>query len=146
MCQGFVGPVIQHALRKMPLTKLSPGRTHSGIVHGPYWTFLRFALSLPHLREFEMTGFTFCPVVLPNEALELEGENCTALTTFRYEAILTRGQKYAFLEEKDTLSLVLENIHHSLATLALPSEPAPIPLMSQWDWPSLRELKLRRMR
>lgn len=146
VCQAFIGPIIQHILRQMPsLTKLSL-RTHVGVVHGPYWAFLRFALSLPRLREFEMTGLTFCPVVLPDESLELEDGTCAPLTAFRYEAILTRDRRYALSVEKDALSLILAKIHRSLATLVLPSEPAPISLMSCLDWPNLRELKLRGMR
>ena len=117
-----------------------------GVVHGPYWTFLRFALSLPHLREFEMTGLTFCPVVLPDETLELEDGTFAPLTVFRYEAILTRDRTFALSVEKDALSLVLAKIHRTLATLSLPSEPAPISLMSSVDWPNLRELKLRGVR
>ncbi|KAM5544065.1 hypothetical protein V8D89_002251 [Ganoderma adspersum] len=146
VCQAFIGPVIQYILRQMSsLTKLSL-RTHMGVVHGPYWTFLRFALSLPRLRDFEMTGLTFCPVILPDETLELEDGSLAPLTAFRYEAILTRDRTFALSVEKDALSLVLAKIHRSLTTLALPSEPAPIALMSSVDWPNLRELKLRGMR
>ncbi|KAM5544854.1 hypothetical protein V8D89_001752 [Ganoderma adspersum] len=146
VCQAFIGPVIQHILRQMPsLAKLSL-RTRVGVVHGPYWTFLRFALALPRLREFEMTGLTFCPVVLPDETLELEDGSCAPLTAFRYEAVLTRDRRYALSVERDALSLILAKSHRSLATLALPSEPAPISLMSNINWPNLRELKLRGMR
>ncbi|KAM5544836.1 hypothetical protein V8D89_001734, partial [Ganoderma adspersum] len=94
------------------LAKLSL-RTHVGVVHGPYWTFLHFALSLPCLREFEMTGLTFCPVVLPDETLELEDGTCAPLTAFQYEAVLTRDQRYALSMERDALSLILTKIHHS---------------------------------
>ena len=146
VCQAFIGPVIQHTLRQMPsLTKLSL-RTPFRVVHGPYWTFLRFALALAHLREFEMTGLTFCPAVLPDETLELEDGSLAPLTAFRYEAILNRGREYALSVEKDALSRVLANVHRTLTTLALPSEPAPIALMSSVDWPNLRELTLRGMR
>ncbi|PIL28328.1 hypothetical protein GSI_09479 [Ganoderma sinense ZZ0214-1] len=93
-----------------------------------------------------MVGLTFCPVVLPDETFDLEGGTCAPLTAFRYEAILTRDRKYAISVEKDALALVLEKIHHSLVTLALPSEPAPISLMARLDWPNLRELRLRGMR
>ena len=145
-CQVFIGPVIRHILQQMPsLSKLSLC-TDIGVVHGPSWTFLQLALSLPHLRQFEMTGLTFCPVVLPTETLELGDGTCAPLTAFRYEAILTRDRRYALAGEKDALSLVLERIHHSLAALALPSEPAPVTLMSRRHWPSLRELRLRGMR
>ncbi|PIL28115.1 hypothetical protein GSI_09766 [Ganoderma sinense ZZ0214-1] len=142
VCRVFIGPVIQRVLKHMPsLAKLSL-YTHSGVLHGPSWTFLRFALSdLPRLREFEMTGLTFCPLVLPPESLELE--TCAPLTAFRYEAILTRGRKFAVSAEKDALSLVLGQVHDTLVTLALPSEPAPVALMSRCTWPNLRELKLR---
>nr|VWO95468.1 CifB [Ganoderma boninense] len=144
VCRVFLGPVIQRVLKHMPsLTKLSL-RTNRGVVHGPYWTFLNFALSLPRLREFEMIGLTFCPVVLPTESLQLESG--APLTAFRYEAFLTRDRAYARAAEKDALAVVLEKIHHSLVTLALPSEPAPIHLMSGISWPNLRELKLRGMR
>ncbi|PIL28098.1 hypothetical protein GSI_09749 [Ganoderma sinense ZZ0214-1] len=146
VCEEFLGPVVQRTLRQMPLlTKLSLC-TRQGVVHGPYWSFLRFALSLPRLREFEMVGLTFCPVVLPDEPFDLEGGACASLTVFRYEAILTRGRKYAISVEKDALALVLEKTHHSLVILALPSEPAPISLMARLDWPNLRELRLRGMR
>ncbi|KAI1792110.1 hypothetical protein LXA43DRAFT_887974 [Ganoderma leucocontextum] len=146
LCQVFIGPVIKHVLQQMPsLAKLSL-RTDIGVVHGPVWTFLQFALSLPRLRELEMTGLTFCPVVLPTETLELEEGACAPLTAFRYEAILTRDRRYALSVEKDALTLVLEHVHRTLATLALPSEPTPILLMSRCDWPNLRELKLRGMR
>ena len=135
-CRVFIGPVIGRILQQMPsLSKLSPC-AGIGVVHGPSWTFPQLALSLPRLRQFEMTGLTFCPVVLPNQTLEVEDGNCAALATFRYEAIPTRDRKYALSEERDALSLVLEMIHHSLATLALPSEPAPIPLIFQRDWPN----------
>ncbi|KAI1792107.1 hypothetical protein LXA43DRAFT_1134782 [Ganoderma leucocontextum] len=146
VCGVFIGPVIKHILQQMPsLTKISL-RTNIGVVHGPYWTFLQFALSLPRLREFEMTGLTFCPVVLPTETLEFDDGACAPLTAFRYEAVLSRGRKYALSVEKDALALVLEKIHHTLVTLTLPSEPAPISLLSLCEWPNLRELKLRGMR
>ena len=75
-CRVSIGPVIRHILQQMPsLTGVSLS-THLGVVHGPTWTFLRLALSLPRLREFEMIGLTFCPVVLPTETLELEAGAC----------------------------------------------------------------------
>ncbi|KAI1792100.1 hypothetical protein LXA43DRAFT_972700 [Ganoderma leucocontextum] len=135
VCRVFIGPVIKHVLQQMPsLAKLSL-RTDIGVVHGPYWTFLQFALSLPRLE-----------IVLPTETLELEDGACAPLTAFRYEAILTRDRRYALSVEKDALALVLEQIHLTLITLALPSEPAPISSMSRYRWPNLRELKLRGMR
>ena len=146
VCRVFVGLVIRHILRGMPLlTKMSLS-THPGVVHGPTWTFLCFALSLPRLREFEMTGLTFCPVVLPTETLEFDAGTCAPLTVFRYEAILACDRRYALSVEQDALSLVLAQVHCTLATFALPREPAPIPLISRCDWLNLRELKLREMR
>ncbi len=54
---------------------------------------LRFALSLQRLRELEMAGMTFCPVVLPTETLELEDGTCAPLIVFRYKAILTPDRR-----------------------------------------------------
>ena len=145
-CQVFIGPVIRHILQRMPsLSKISLC-TSVGMAHGPSRTFLQLALSLPRLRQFEMTGLTFCPVVLPTETLELEVGACPPLTVFRYEAILTCDRRYVLSVERDALSLVLEQVHRTLTMLALPSEPAPISLMSRRHWPSLRKLKLRGMR
>ncbi|PIL28348.1 hypothetical protein GSI_09499 [Ganoderma sinense ZZ0214-1] len=121
--------------------------TRQQAVHGLSWGTVKMILSIPQIREVSIIGLLLSPSKLPDDDYRLD--SLSPITAFHYEVFSHRfdgmntRQNYPFPSELELLQLVLSRIHTSLERLVLSVEPALLLAMSQWSWPSLRELRLR---
>ena len=131
----------------MPSLRSIAVLTRKQVVHGLSFGTVKMILSIPQVREVSITGLLLSPSKLPDDDYYLD--SFSPITSFHYEVFSNRfaamktRQNYPFPSEKELLHLVLGRIHTSLQKLVLSVEPAPLLAMSQWDWPHLRELRLR---
>ncbi len=111
--------------------------------HGLSWeTFCSF-LSLPQVSRLIVDWLYICPI--PPAAVALQLHSWTRLTYLEY-IVPTIRQPYSRPSESDALDRVLQFLHSSLETLALPTEPMLMDRIAVLDWPRLRELNLRGLR
>ncbi|TBU54761.1 hypothetical protein BD310DRAFT_827387 [Dichomitus squalens] len=141
LCGVLCGPWFEHVLQHMPALRTLSLHMRRKLIHGVSWSTLKTILSLPHIDGLVLSGPIFCPAQLPSDNFHLE--SCSSLTSFRYEVWESRNVYPLGSAEGQALSTVLSWLHNSLETLVLPSEPAPLLAMSAWEWPNLRELRLR---
>ena len=152
---GVVGSSsVELALRNMPHLSSVRLSVNPDVIHGISWKDFTMFLSLPNLQKFSMSGLLFCPVKSPSDIYDPQllpplVSFCYGFSLFRHCIYrrefepLDYERQYSFTTEEDLLSLALEKLHHSLETLVLPSESAPIRSISSWYWPNLRELRFR---
>ncbi|KAM5544093.1 hypothetical protein V8D89_002279 [Ganoderma adspersum] len=132
---------LRDALRAMPLLHSVSLRLCIREVHGIGWELIAAILSTPHLRSFTVGTLLFSPREAPS--LETRVDTIAPITTFRYEQPSFRSYLLTYPTQRDSLAFVLTHTHRSLESLLLPSEVAPVAVLSQTQWPQLRELSLR---
>ncbi|RDX46250.1 hypothetical protein OH76DRAFT_1465503 [Lentinus brumalis] len=145
ICGALESPKLQYVLQNMPyLSAIVVRPIHSHwFGHGLSWDTLCGFLSLPQLSRLVLEHVHICP--RPPDAAALQLQPCTPISSFEYLLPNIRDP-YGRLSETEALDRVLRFLHHSLETLSLPAEPAPIITISSLDWPRLRELRLRGLR
>ncbi|TBU27487.1 hypothetical protein BD311DRAFT_665176 [Dichomitus squalens] len=148
LCGVICRSSLQRALQSLPVLNNITIRTWRRVVHGLSWDTVQTISSLLQVREVSIIGLLLCPSKLPNDDYRCDSHS--SLTSFHYEVPSNRFtslgtcQTYPFPSEEEALRLVLGRLHSSLEKLVLSSEPAPMLAMSEWQWPHLRELRLRR--
>lgn len=146
-CGVVGGSSLEQALRHMPTLRSISVLTRQRVVHGLPWATVKMILSLPQIQEVSITGLLLCPSKLPHDDYRLD--SFTPVTSFHYEVFSNRfngmgtRQRYPFPSEEEVLLLVLSRLYSFFEKLVLSVEPAPLLAMSQWNWPRLRELRLR---
>ena len=147
LCGVVYGPTLQQALQSMPALRCLTIAVEERVVHGLSWETVKMLFSLPQIREVSIIGLLFCPSRLPEDNYICD--SFSPLTSLHYEVQSLRftplgtRQHYPFPSEEELLHLALDSLHLSLEKLILSSEPAPMLAMSRWNWPHLRELRLR---
>ncbi|KAM5544820.1 hypothetical protein V8D89_001718 [Ganoderma adspersum] len=132
---------LRDALRAMPLLYSVSLRLCVREVHGIGWELIAAILSTPQLRSFTVGTLLFSPREAPS--LETRVDTIAPITIFRYEQPSFRSYLLTYPTQRDSLAFVLTHAHRSLESLLLPSEVAPVAVLSQTQWPQLRELSLR---
>lgn len=140
LCGAYPGAAVAERLRELPHLRFLKIYKRHDQTHGLSWSTLRSILSVPQLREFELCYLYFCPVLRPEEELNIE--TLAPLTHFKYQMHFTR-EVLSFPPETPALAAVLKKLSATLETLILSSEPAPMSALAQWHWPCLRTLVLR---
>ncbi|PIL28093.1 hypothetical protein GSI_09744 [Ganoderma sinense ZZ0214-1] len=109
-------------------------------IHGIGWDSIAAILSAPQLRSFTLGAFLLSPREAPLD------RTCTdalaPITTFRFEQPALHASLLDYPAQQNTLAFVLPRLHSFLESLHLPSEVAPVAVLSQTQWPRLRELSL----
>nr|VWO96496.1 Lrr-gala family type III effector protein (Gala 3) [Ganoderma boninense] len=108
-------------------------------IHGIGWDSVAAILSVPQLRSFSIKAFLLSPREVPPEAWT---DTLAPITTFRYDQPIFRSILRRYPAQQDTLAVILPRLRQSLESLLLPSEVAPIAVLSQTQWLRLRELSL----
>ena len=107
---------------------------------GVPWVIFATMLSTPQLRVFEIRGRihrAFDRLAKPPY------QSFAPLRAFRYVPDHIDTPVRIGPTEKRMLVILLEKVSATLETLVLPSESVPLRLMNLWEWPNLRELRLR---
>lgn len=121
LCGAFPADALADRLRELPrLRSLTIHKTNA-VVHGLPWSTLSAILSVPHLRELKVVTIHFCPVLRPEEQLNVD--SLSPLTSFQY-GFAFPAKSEAFPAETAALAAVLGKLCGTLETLALPTEPA----------------------
>ena len=81
LCGAYPGAAVAERLRELPqLYFLKIYKQHDQ-THGLSWSTLHAVLSVPQLREFELSSLHFCPILRPDN--ELNVDMLAPLTHFR---------------------------------------------------------------
>ena len=139
MCGVMDGAFLKDALRAMPHLRSVFVGFNWREAHGIGWDAIEAILSAVQLREFTIRSYMFCPRKAPARDLPLN--HFALLTAFNYERISSQPPLHAE-EQRQSLAIVLGNLHLSLERLRLPSDLAPISTIGSLLWPQLREFKL----
>ncbi|KAI1792108.1 hypothetical protein LXA43DRAFT_360889 [Ganoderma leucocontextum] len=139
LCGTMSATFLKDALRAMPRLRSVCLDMYAQEVHGIGWDSLAAVLSTPQLRTFTVETFLFSPREAPSETWV---DTLAPITTFRYDRPSFRSCLRAYPSQQDTLAFVLTHLHRSLESLLLPSEITPVAVLSQIQWPQLRELSL----
>ncbi|KAI0656422.1 hypothetical protein C8Q70DRAFT_333982 [Cubamyces menziesii] len=107
---------------------------------GVPWVIFATILSTPQLRVFEIRGRIHRAF---DRLAEPPYQSFAPLRAFRYVPDHIDTPVRIGPIEKRMLVILLEQVSVTLETLVLPSESVPLRLMSLWEWPNLRELRLR---
>ncbi|KAI0363298.1 hypothetical protein BV20DRAFT_975852 [Pilatotrama ljubarskyi] len=141
LCGVLDGEVLHAALSAMPLLHTFQLRLDGSAVHGLPPRVLHGILTVPHLQRFTCTGYTISP---RSSALEdAMFHSLAKLSSFEYSRDDYRHEPRVYDSEAQMLRLILRHLHQTLEVLAIPVEAAPLPLLRDISWPSLRVLKLR---
>ncbi|PIL32405.1 hypothetical protein GSI_05651 [Ganoderma sinense ZZ0214-1] len=124
----------------MPLLRSVSLRICRQELHGVGWDVLAAILSAPHLRSFTFGRLLFSPREAPPETWI---GTLAPVTAFRYDQPSYPSNLLEYPTQQETLAFILKRLHRSLESLLLPSEIAPVAVLSQVQWPELRELTLR---
>ena len=142
LCGTLHASFLSNALRAMPRLRSVHLEAYCQGVHGVGWDSIAAILSVPQLRSFDLMTFLLCPRAAPSEA-QADSDALAPITTFRYDQAVLRSFLCTYPTQQDTLEFILTRLHHSLESLLLPSEITPVAVLSQNQWPRLRELSLR---
>ncbi|KAM5544834.1 hypothetical protein V8D89_001732 [Ganoderma adspersum] len=108
-------------------------------IHGIAWDSIAAILSTPQIRCFNLMTFLLSPREAPSETWT---DTLAPITTFRYDQPVLWSFLCTYPTQQDTLAFILPRLHHSLESLLLPSEIAPVAVLSVTQWPQLHELSL----
>ena len=139
LCGVICAPFLRDALRAMPLLRSVFLEVYAQEIHGIGWDSIAAILSTPQLRSFVLSTFLLSPREAPSETWT---DTLAPITTFRYDQTVLRSFLRTYPAQQDTLAFVLSRLHHSLESLLLPSEIAPVTVLSQVQWTRLREICL----
>ncbi|TFK93808.1 hypothetical protein K466DRAFT_642610 [Polyporus arcularius HHB13444] len=139
LCGVLESPKLFSLLRHMPrLTKISLNLQDYRCVHGVSWATLKSILALPQLREF-WVDLLLSPTQSPSHNDETD---FSPLTLLHHE----RGVSDIYpptTTERANIRYLLTKLCLSLEVLTLPAELVPVSALSSWNWPRLRELRVR---
>ncbi|KAI1797422.1 hypothetical protein LXA43DRAFT_877615 [Ganoderma leucocontextum] len=135
----FCPSFLRDALQAMPrLRSVSVSSRFDN--HGLSWETLDVFLSLPHLREFIVDSFIFCPRDFSS------ADGCTTslapLASLRYRKKESRDPPRTYIPEQAAVTFVSKMLHPTLESLELPVESTPLDALSLCPWPRLIELRL----
>ncbi|KAM5544062.1 hypothetical protein V8D89_002248, partial [Ganoderma adspersum] len=140
LCGSISASFLRDALRAMPRLHSVHLEAYAQELHGIGWDSVAAILSTPQLRSFNLMTFLLSPREAPSET---PTDTLAPITTFRYDQPVLRSFLRTYPAQQDTLAFVLPRLRHSLESLLLPSEITPVAVLSQTQWPRLRELSLR---
>ncbi|KAM5544067.1 hypothetical protein V8D89_002253 [Ganoderma adspersum] len=139
LCGTMCATFLKDALRAMPLLHSVSLKICAREIHGIGWDSIAAILSTPQLRSFTIGTFLLNPREAPPKTWV---DNLAPLTTFRYDQPSYHSYLLTYPTQQDTLASILTWLHRSLESLLLPSEITPVAVLSQIQWPQLRELSL----
>ncbi|PIL28095.1 hypothetical protein GSI_09746 [Ganoderma sinense ZZ0214-1] len=140
LCGTIPAQFLRDALRSMPLLRSVHLTACTLDMHGIGWDSIAAILSAPQLRSFTLGTYLLSPREAPSD------RTCTdalaPITTFRFDQPDLHASLLDYPAQQDTLAFVLPRLHSFLESLFLPSEVAPVAVLSQTQWPRLREFSL----
>ncbi|KAM5544804.1 hypothetical protein V8D89_001702 [Ganoderma adspersum] len=139
LCGTMRDTSLKDALRAMPLLHSVSIKLCAREIHGLEWNSIAAVLSTPQLRSFTIGSLLFSPREAPPETW---ADALAPLTTFQYDQPAYHFSLLTYPTQQETLAFVLSRMRRSLESLLLPSEVTPVAVLSQNQWPQLRELIL----
>ncbi|KAI0643913.1 hypothetical protein C8Q79DRAFT_161193 [Trametes meyenii] len=141
-CHVYEGPALEDALHNMPGLRAVTLASSINTSHGFSLAGLRAILSVPQLEVLSVRGPALVPELLTGDVVCLD--TIPALTSLQYCFAKRRPRSDAvYPSERQTIELILRQLHDTLQTLFLPVELMPFFELSTFHWPALRELRLR---
>ncbi|KAH9921872.1 uncharacterized protein B0H18DRAFT_532127 [Fomitopsis serialis] len=139
LCGTMDPAFLRITLPAMPRLRLVHLSFHCREIHGIGWDTLAAILSTPLLRSFTLQSYLFNPRQPP---VATSVHSLAPITAFRFVHHVFRRELRKYPSQEVALGLAIKELRHTLESLMLPNEVTPFAILSDNEWPRLRELHL----